>query len=67
MAKVSSEVSQGSRLRPVLFDRCIHLEKGVSPEVGTFAASTKVFKVVKSREDCEELQRDLTTLGKWAT
>ena len=43
------------------------LELGVSSEVARFADDTKLFKVVKTQRDCEELQRDLSKLGEWAS
>uniref|UniRef100_A0A8C3PD53 Uncharacterized protein n=1 Tax=Chrysemys picta bellii TaxID=8478 RepID=A0A8C3PD53_CHRPI len=36
-------------------------------EVAKFADDTKLLKIVKSQADCEELQKDLTKLGAWAT
>ena len=32
-----------------------------------FADDTKLFRVVKTREDCEALQRDLSKMGEWAS
>ena len=43
------------------------LELGVSSEAAKFADDTKLFKVVTTQRDCEELQRDLSKLGEWAS
>ena len=51
---------------PILFNLFINdLELGVSREVAKFANDTKLFKVVRTQRDCEELQRDLYKLGEW--
>ncbi|CAM4653692.1 unnamed protein product [Lepidochelys kempii] len=65
---VTSGVPQGSVLGPILFNLFIKdLEKGVNSEVAKFADDTKLLKIVKTKADCEELQKDLTKLSDWAT
>ena len=63
---MKSGVSQGSVLGLVLFNLFINdLETGISSEVARFADDMKLFPVVKTRRDCEELQ-DFSKLGEWA-
>ena len=53
---------------PILFNLFINdLELGVNSEVAKFADDTKLFKVDTTQRDCEELQRDLSKLGEWAS
>ena len=66
--KVNSGVPQGSVLGPLLFDIFINdLESGITSEVIKFADDTKLFKVVKTQEDCGKLQEDLDKLEDWAS
>ena len=63
---MKSGVSQGSVLGLVLFNLFINdLETGISSEVAKFADDTKLFQVVKTRRDCEELRKNLSKLGEW--
>uniref|UniRef100_A0A8C3FA90 Reverse transcriptase domain-containing protein n=1 Tax=Chrysemys picta bellii TaxID=8478 RepID=A0A8C3FA90_CHRPI len=65
---VTSGVPQGSVLGPILCNLFINdLEKGVNSEVAKFADDTKLLKIVKTKADCDELQKDLTKLSDWTT
>ncbi|CAM5102996.1 unnamed protein product [Eretmochelys imbricata] len=65
---VTNGVPQGSVLGHILFNLFINdLEKGVNSEVSKFADDTKLLKEVKTKADCEELQKDLTKLNDWGT
>ncbi|EMP36995.1 hypothetical protein UY3_05796, partial [Chelonia mydas] len=55
--------ASGSRDQLNLWTR----QKGVNSEVAKFEDDTKLLKIVKSQADCEELQKDLSKLGDWAT
>ncbi|CAM5130961.1 unnamed protein product [Natator depressus] len=66
--RVTGSVPQGSVLGLILFNLFINdLEKRVNSEVAKFADDTKLLKIVKTKADCEELQKDLTKLSDWAT
>ncbi|CAM5122732.1 unnamed protein product [Eretmochelys imbricata] len=65
---VTSGVPQRSVLGQILFNLFTNdLEKGVNSEVAKFADDTKLLKIVKTKADCEELQKDLKKLSDWAT
>ena len=59
-------MAQGSVLGLVLFNLFINdLETEISSEMAKFADYMKFFQVVKTRRDCEVLQKELSKLGEW--
>ncbi|CAM4557507.1 unnamed protein product [Lepidochelys olivacea] len=65
---VTNGVPQGSVVGPILFNLLVNdLEKGVNSKAAKFADDTKLLKIVRTKTDCEELQKDLTKLSDWAT
>ena len=66
-AKVMSGVPQGSVLGPVLFIISINfLPDSVTNHIQIFADDSKLWEPVKTIEDCEAMQNDITQLHEWA-
>ena len=64
---VTSGVPQGSVLGPILFTMFVNdLPSVVSSPVHMFADDTKIFCVVRTREDYSVLQHDLDLLYEWS-
>ena len=64
---VLSGIPQGSVLGPLLFVVYINdLPDNVSSMVQMFADDTKVFNVIKCKEDAEKLQSDLREMQRWS-
>ena len=62
-AKVMSRVPQGSVLGPVLFIIYINsLPDSVTNHIKLFADDSKLWAPVKTIEDCDALQNDITLL-----
>ena len=65
--EVVSGVPQGSVLGPILFLLYVNdMPSGIGSSIKVFADDTKIYRAVPSIEECEELQRDLTSLEVWA-
>ena len=64
---VISGVPQGSVLRPTLFLLYINdITEGINSQMKLFADDCLIYRVIHNTEDHQALQRDLTTLSKWA-
>lgn len=64
---VYSGVPQGSILGPILFLMYVNdIPDHVHSTVKMFADDTKLYRECSSRQDCENLQSDLNSLGAWA-
>ena len=63
---VISGVPQGSVLGPILFLIYVNdIPEMVNCSIKMFADDTKLFRTVKSIDDCNILQNDLDTLSQW--
>ena len=64
---VTSGVPQGTVLGPVLFNLFINdIVHGIKSEIRLFADDCICYRIIRSRDDCDQLQRDISTLGSWA-
>ena len=63
---VISGVPQGSVLGPILFLIYVNdIPETVNCSIKMFADDTKLFRTVKTIDDCNILQNDLNTLSQW--
>ena len=63
---VISGVPQGSVLGPILFLIYVNdIPETVNCRITMFADDTKLFRTVKTIDDCNILQNDLNTLSQW--
>ena len=65
--QVTSGVPQGSVLGPILFLLYVNdMPTGIGSSIKVFADDTKIYRAVTNKQDCQELQKDLTRLEEWA-
>ena len=68
LAAVSSSVSQGTVLVPLLFICFINdLLNGIMSKIKLYADDVLLYTTIYSQEDCHNLQQDLNLLEEWAT
>ena len=66
-SSVSSGVPQGSILGPLLFLIYVNdISDNLSSPTRMFADDCTLFREIKCRDDCIELQNDLTTIYNWS-
>ena len=67
LSTVTSGVPQGTVLAPLLFLCFINdLPDGISSKVKLYANDVLLYATINTDQDCQQLQRDLDSLGKWA-
>ena len=68
LVRITSGVAHGTVLGPILFNLFISgIIEAISSEIGLFADDCICYRIIKSNEDCEELQRDICRLAAWAS
>jgi len=66
-AKITSEVLQGSVLGPLLFLVYVNdIYRNIESSIRLFADDCIIYRKIINKNDIENLQEDLDTLGEWA-
>ena len=66
-ARLTSGIAHGIVFGPILFNLFINeITEAISSEIRLFADGCICCRIIKSNEDCEELQRDICRLAAWA-
>ena len=67
LVKIKSGVPQGTVLRPLMFLLYINnIGENIGSSVRLFANDSLIYMAVSSRNDCQRLQDDLTTMVNWS-
>ena len=64
--KVTSGVSQGSILGPLLFLVYVNIWRNIDSSIRLFADNCIIYRKITNKNDIGKLQKDLDTLGEWA-
>ncbi len=65
--EVLSGVPQGSVLAPIMFQIYINdMQEGLNSYINMFADDAKLLRVIRTKDDCIELQKDIDKIYKWS-
>ena len=65
--RVTSGVPQGSVIAPIMFQIYVNdMQMGVTSYINLFADDAKLFRVIESQNDCQQLQSDINRIYEWS-
>ena len=65
--RVTSGVPQGSVIAPIMFQIYVNdMQNGVTSYINLFADDAKMFRVIESQDDCQQLQMDINKIYDWS-